>query len=415
MNPTLRRALLISAFVVVTLGWLFLIYWFFFRPVRPIPLANNGNRVINGLVVPGNRNANRAVNAQNVNGLFPITNVPGASSVANGGPTKVTTVTSDATSGLTVPGDQSGVFYYDQRTGQFFKLSPDGSSRSLLTDDIYHNVQTVAWAPDGTKAVLTFPDGSKILYDFATKKQTTLPKELNNFSFSPQSDKIVSKYLDPNNTTNQWLVVSQPDGSQSISVEQLGENADKVIPNWSPNQQIIATYEKSVNTDQTSIFFLGANSENFPSVDVNGRGFDPLWSPDGRRLLYSTYSSVTDNNPNLFLMSASPDTLGAAQLDLGIQTTADKCTFTGNGLSLYCAVPYYLNPGSGPDPSQSAGVPDNFYRVDLVSNSSTLIARPVDNQGTQRFSAINLVLSPNGDALYFTDALTGTLQRIALR
>jgi hypothetical protein len=114
-------------------------------------------------------------------------------------------------------------------------------------------------------------------------------------------------------------------------------------------------------------------------------------------------------------MTGSPDQLGASQLDLGLDTTADKCTFSQNGFTIYCAVPYYLNPGSGPQPQLSANIPDNLYKIDLVTNSATLIARPVDDQQRQRFSATNLQLSTAEDMLFFTDAITGAIERIRLR
>ncbi len=415
MNPNLRRLLLIAGFALVTVGWFFAIYFIFFRPSAPIA-RNNANGFVNGLPVPTNGNVNRVVLPGNVNALPNINGtIAGPSLVANGGATITETITSQSTSALTSTADHLALQYYDRQTGQLYTLSSDGTQRTLLTSDTYPGAQSISWSPDGHQAILTFPDGSKILYDFTLKKQITLPKELNDFSFSPQSDQIVSKYLDPTNQDNQWLVISQPDGSQSVSVEQLGANAGAVTPDWSPNNQIVATYEKSTNADQSDIFFLGNQGQNFPSVSVQGRGFTPNWSPDGRRLLFSTYSTLTDDNPHLFIMTGSPDQLGASQIDLGLDTRADKCTFSQNGFNIYCAVPYYLNPGSGPQPGLSANIPDNIYKIDLLTGNSTLVARPVDQQNSQRFSATNLQLSAAEDSLFFTDNQTGSIQRIRLR
>lgn len=413
MNPTLRRILSIALFVAITVGIGYLIYVVFFKPIAP-PGANNAVGNVNGLPTIGNGNGNFAV-APDVNAL-PIVNGLGPqppSDIANGGPTFTSTVNPNVSQGLTNgPGD---LRFYDRTLGQFFKLSPDGLTKELLTDAVYREVQDIDWSPDGNQAILTFPDNNKILYNFADRRQTTLPKELNDFAFSPQSDKIVAKFLDGSNLDNQWLMVSRPDGSQSSTAEHLGENADQVKPLWSPNNQIIATFQDAVDDLHSDIIFLGQNGENFKSATVNGRGFDPKWAPDGRRMLYSVYSQDTEDNPHLYLMNASPESIGTGNLDLGLDTSADKCTFSGSGVTLYCAVPYYYNPGSGPAPDLSAGIPDNIYIVDLLRGSSTLIARPVDQNLSQRFSAYNLRLSPQEDYLYFTDALTGTLEKIQLR
>ncbi len=417
MNPKLQRALLIVGFVLVTIGFLAAIFFVFFRSA---PLNGNTNQVggnTNGLPGIGNGNINGAV-IGNTNVLPNINSAPISTAptlIANGGPTATETVVPASASGVTSVGAEGGLQYYDQISGKFYRLGPDGLSKSELTDAVYRGVDRLTWSPGGDQAILEFPDQSKILYNFTTKKQTTLPKELNDFSFSPAADQIVSKYLDGVDPTNQWLIVSKPDGSNSLSVEHLGANADKVASAWSPNNQVIATYEKTVNTDQSEIIFLGAQGENFPSVNIEGRGFTPKWSPDGRRLLYSAYSEVTDDNPHLFIMSGATSTLGSGRLDLGLDTTADKCVFSGAGSTIYCAVPYYLNPGSGPQPELSAGVPDNIYRIDLTSGQAELIARPVDSQLNQRFSATNLQLTSGDTYLFFTDAATGSVEKVRLR
>ncbi|MBI3572847.1 MAG: PD40 domain-containing protein [Candidatus Kerfeldbacteria bacterium] len=418
MNPHLRQILLIAAFAVLIVAFGYIIYVVFFKPAVPVLLRNNRNEFVNGLPALGNGNVNRLGPTGNTNAL-PIVNalIPAqsASKIANGGPTFSDTLVGDVTSGLAPSGDHTALQYYDQVTGQFFHLAPDGSSKTLLSDVVYKDVQQITWSPDGNKAILEFPDGSKILYDFGAKKQTTLPKELNNFSFSPSSDQLVSKFLDAANQENQWLVITKPDGSQSQTVEHLGANAGLVIPDWSPNSQVVATYQKAADGAHSEIVFLGANGENFPSLTINGRGFAPNWSPDGQRLLYSAYSSVTDDNPRLFITNGSPSGLGSNTYDLGLTTSADKCTFSLNGSAVYCAVPYYMNPGSGPQPELSAGIPDNMYKIDLNTGAATVIARPVDRNLNQRFSAANLQLTPREDALYFTDAITGTVQKIQLR
>lgn len=415
MSPTLRRILIISGFILVVIAFVYLIYLVFFRPTPGGPLNTNQRNSNSQLPQAGNGNTNRVTGNINTLPIVNGTTPTGPSHTANGGPTIVDTVVPDPSSGLTANANDGGLQFYDETTGKFFRLSPDGSTKTLMTDAMYPNVDTIAWSPTGDKAILGFPDGSKVLYDFTLKKQTTLPKELNDFSWSPSSDQITSKYLDARDTDNQWLMVSKPDGSQSTSAEHLGANARKVIPDWSPNNQIIATYEKSTTGDQSQIIFLGPNGENYPSANIQGRGFIPNWTPDGRRVVFSAYSELTSNNPHLYMMNGAPDTLGTGLTDLGLDTTANKCTFSQDGFTMYCAVPYYLNPGSGPQPQLSAGVPDNIYSVDLLHGFSQVIARPVDSNQQQRFSISQMQLSTDETALYFVDAQTGTIQRIQLK
>jgi len=415
MSERLKRILLISGFALVIVGMLFAIYWVFFRPTStPVGNVNLGN--INGLPGVGNGNVSVLPNQNSSNLPFidtSNTNV-GLSRVADGGATVADTVVA-GNAGSIDSGAGRGLQYYDEETGSFFVLSPDGTTRTLMTDAKYPAAEDIAWSPDGQQAVLTFPDNSKIVYDFVKKKQTSLAPELNNFSFDSSGKNLVSKYLDPVDKSNQWLIVSKNDGTSPQSIEPLGENADSVIPAWSPNNQVIATYEDAVSNSQSSVLFLGRNGENLPSVNIQGRGFLPLWSPDGRKVLYSSYSELTNDSPHLYIMDGGTDSLGRNIIDLGLDTWANKCVFSQNGYSIYCAVPYYLRAGSGLQPSLSDDIPDNIYEINLLRGSTRLLARPVDSLGAQRFSIGALRLSADESSLFFLDKQTGSVQRVQLK
>lgn len=414
MNERLRRILLITGFVVVVLGMFYAIYLIFFKSSGQQGNGNANTSNINGLPVPGNGNINRVSN-NNTNGL-PTTNtvVTTPDQTANGGPTIVQTMVKNATSSpiVTTSGDLA---YYDRPTGKFFRLGPDGITRTLMTDAVYKDVQSISWDPAGSKAVLGFPDGTKIMYDFNSKKQTKLASELDNFTFSPDGNSLASKFLDSKNPDNQWLMVSKPDGTGAQSVEQLGENASKVNTVWSPRADIVATYEKAISANSSEIIFLGQNGENLPSATINGRGFVPNWSPDGNRMLFSTYSEDSDNAPMLSIMDGTTENVGKNIVELDISTRADKCVFSQDNHTVYCAVPYYPVANSGPVPSLGYSVPDNIYAIDLLRGSSTLIAKPVNEQRQLKFTIGKLKLSADESYLYFTDANTDYLDRIALR
>jgi Tol biopolymer transport system component len=336
----------------------------------------------------------------------------GPTHIADGGAVLVDTLVPGNAGSIAAT--NQGLAYYDEATGQFYVISPDGSTKTLMTDAKYPQVQNIDWAKDGMQAVLTFPDNTKVIYNFATKKQISLPTEYSGFSFSPDGGELVSKYLDASNKDNQWLVVTTNTGTSAQSVEQLGRNADYVTSSWSPNNTVIASYEKATNTDQSEIIFLGKNGENLPSATIPGKGFEPLWSSDGQHILFSAYSSVTNDNPHLYLMNGSSSSLGQNIIDLGLDTWAHKCVFSQNGYTVYCAVPYYLNAGSGPQPSLSSSIPDNIYEINLVRGTSNMIAMPVDSSGAQRFSIGALRLSPDESNLMFLDQQTGSVQRIQL-
>lgn len=281
----------------------------------------------------------------------PGTNIPGQgapntglpSQIADGGLTKTDLVNQTPTLSPTLSKD-GNVQYYDKKDGKFYRLDSDGK-KTLLSDKVFHSVSNITWAPDKNKAILVYPDGSKILYNFTTQKQATLPAHWKDFSFSPASDKIISKSMGLDQD-NRWLVVSSDDGSGAKALEELGTQDKTVFPSWSPNNQIVAMYTEGVDFDRQEVFFVGLNGENFKSTIIEGRGFQSQWSTTGDKLLYSVYHTRDDLKPRLWLVDASSDTIGQERKSLDVQTWANKCTFASN-TEIYCAVPNNLEKGAG--------------------------------------------------------------------
>lgn len=414
-----KRFTLIVAFALFGLSLLVLIYFFFFRP------AATGNRNLNGNVpggIPGvgNGNLNRIARNRNVSGLPNANGKPTLTNpspiASTEGPTLVSPVPQLPSVGdrWSLGPSRNGLQYYDPGEGQFFRSNPDGTSRSLLSSTYYPQVQDVVWSPDGQKAVLSFPDNSKVVVDFLKRSQNTLPPESDGYTFSPDSSKLAFKFLDAD-PENRYLVTTNADGSGAQSLEKMGENDAFVKPNWSPDGQVVATFQKG-SGENSEIFFIGQHGENFKSMPVPGRNFIGVWSPDGSHMLFSVVSPANSDNPELFITDARGDSIGQNMLDLNISTFADKCTFSGSNSSVaYCAIPDYLEPGSGLIRSATQDETDQFYRIDLSTGQQTLLADPVDAGGRFTFNASSLKLSANESVLYFTDATTGKIYQINLR
>lgn len=296
--------------------------------------------------------------------------------------------------------------FYNESDGKFYRLGSDGKAQAL-SDQQFAGASNVVWSPTDDKAIIEFPDGSKIRYNFSTKEQITLPKHWEGFDFSPAGDKIVAKSIGLD-ADNRWLVVANEDGTKAKTIEPLGDNADDVIASWSPNNQSIAMYVKGSDFNNKEVFFIGQNGENFKSITTEGRGFEPKWSPNGSELLYSVYSSDNDYKPTLWLTSAQGDNIGANRRPVGLNTWADKCTYAGS--AVFCAVPQSLERGAGLFPELSNNTPDLLYRID----PQTGIKSPI-SLGSGSYSMKNLSVSPDGSYLYFTDTSTNRLRRVRLK
>lgn len=313
--------------------------------------------------------------------------------------------------GATLSGNRNLQFYSD-RDGKFYRLDANGNAQAL-SDQIFFDVDTVNWSPNSNEAIIEYPDGANIYFNFDTEKQVTLPKHWEDFSFSDEGDQLVSKSIGLS-PENRWLVVSNPDGTGARFVEPLGNNANRVEVDWSPNRQIVATSRtgEQLGADRQEILMVGLNGENFPSITVEGRGLVSEWSPTGDQLLYSVYNARNDFKPELWIVNANPATMGTGRRLLSVDTWADKCAFDSNDARfVYCGVPATLDKGAGFAPEIADFTPDRLFRIDTQTGIQTQI--PLDS-GIEH-TIDDMFVSEDGKTLYFSDKQQDGLFEVTIR
>ncbi len=409
----IKKILAVAIFILAVLGLGFALYWVFFRSA---PSTDTGNtNTITG-ALPNIATGTPQITNTNTNN---IPTLPGqlfdpskVSKVANGGLTEVNKVTNDPVIGLTK--NNNGVSFYDQTKQQFFKINSNGQVE-LLSDKLFYGVSGVTWSNTGEKAIIEYPDGANVLYNFKDKKQTTIPQEMQEFSFSKQGDAIAAKWFSDasqNDPDNNWIVAAKDDGSSLALVEKLGDKSYSTQIAISPDNQVAALHQKSIDNLRQMVYPIGFNGENLQAFEVAGSGFMSQWSPNGNSLVYSVYNTQTDYLPNLWVTSGKTGEMGELKVSLNLNTWPDKCTYTDES-TMFCAVPQGLPRGAGIYPEISYQYPDNFYRIDLSSGVKTLLASPVGSEGA--YSGYNLTVSADGTMLYFTDRNSGILQSIRLK
>ncbi len=413
MNLNWKKIGLILLFLGTVALFAFFIYFFFFKPLfQPSqPIANINQQILNGQLT-GLENANGRMILTNEGGQLPgganiSVGVPAQpSATAQGNLTKTTALTDTQTYFITssAPGY---LIYYDRNTGKFYRLDSDGAIASY-SDKVFFDVRKVTWSNNRDKAVLEYPDGNKIIYDFKNNKQITLPKHWQEFSWSPTDQNLAFKSVGLN-PENRFLAVARSDGSQAKTIEDIGDAGNKFTVNWSPNQQMIATFVEGKNLDSSEVYFIGLNKENFKLMTVEGRDFRGQWSPEGDKMLYSVYNTQNDYKPQLWIADAQANTIGDNRERLGLETWADKCAFADNN-KLFCAVPNELPFGAGLDSTVANNIADRIYEINLQTGSKKLIAIP---EGEHTVGSI--ILTNDSRYLFFTDKNDNKTYKINLK
>jgi len=420
MKLNWKKIIIIVGFIALVILIGYLLYALFLKPAIPTQITNQNVNTGTGGLGGANTNANIPV-AVNVNGTLPGINqnvdigpppdieptTPIASPTATGGLTQTTALTSDQAFQPTLAANGQNSIYYDKISGLFYQVTPNGVV-TKLSDQVFYNVQNITWAPNKTKAVLEYPDGANIIYDFSTEKQITLPSHWKDFNFSPNSDQLVFKSMGLN-TENRWLAITNSDGSQAKKLELLGNKDATVYPSWSPNNQIVAMYTEDDSFDRQKLYFVGLNDENFKATMIEGRGFESQWSTNGDRLLYSVYHSASGYRPVLWIVEAQGEKIGNNRRSLDLATWADKCTFSNND-TVYCAVPQSLPEGSGIFKNDFDTTACDIYKIDLTTGFRNKVAVP---EGEHNIG--DIMVSQNEKYLYFVSQNDGKLYKINLQ
>lgn len=406
-----KKIFIVLVFVLIVFILGYLLYAVFFKPAPSAPVPGGGISTTTGGGLPQAGTGGGQITPSGQGGGLLPTETGGAQSlsspIAQGGLTQTTSLNQVPSLGAALAANGNDLVFYNQADGKFYRLNKDGQA-TLLSDTVFYEVQKITWSPDKNKAILEYPDQAKIIYDFNSNQQISLPKHWQDFDFSPDGSKIILKSLadDPD---NRWLAIIDNQGAGARRVAALGDKNDTVYPSWSPNNQTVAMYTEGQGYDKQSVYFVGLNEENFKSLTIDGRGFEPKWSPQGDRLLYSVYSSSSDLKPELWITNAQGNNIGSGRVKLDVQTWADKCVFA-SATDVYCAVPEKLEEGAGLFPELAKSTRDNLYKIDTRTGLKRLLATPDGD-----FTMSNLIVSANGYYLYFTDANTGTLNKIKLK
>lgn len=403
-----KRLLLIGLFVAAVILIAYGLYYFFWKKPAALPKPVV---TIPAPIAPGVLPTAPVGVPPGIIPALPPTAMalPKAASIAQGGLTQAPALTSAAALFPTISADGKNLNYYDPASGKFYRVTPDGQA-TLLSAASFYNVQKITWGPQSDKAILEYPDNSKILYNFTTQKQATLPKHWEDFSFTAAGNQIAAKSIGIS-PENRWLVIAKDDGSEAKVIEPLGKNADKVQVNWSPAGGVIAfaATGDALGFARKEIIPLGPNNENYKPLIVEGFDFQPKWAPSGEKLLYSTFNQDNNYHPTLWLTNAQGEQMGSGRHKLNLSTWAEKCAFADND-TVFCAVPNQLEKGIGFVPELAKQSPDTLYKVNLKTNIKTVVAAPEGNP-----SMSNLVISTDKSILYFTNNVTGLLHKIQLK
>lgn len=149
----------------------------------------------------------------------------------------------------------------------------DGKGFKLLTGQEFPYIESVAWSPDGSKAIVKSAGNRTVLFTGEGKPLQDLNPSIANVAWSPDGERYA--YTFGNDRVPQ---ISEGSGFRGLSETPLGDRFA-----WSPDGKRLAAFD-SQGGDLVIV-----NLEGGQLTKTGQSGISSVsWSPDGQRLLLTT-------------------------------------------------------------------------------------------------------------------------------
>lgn len=302
------------------------------------------------------------------------------------------------------------IYYFSLDDKSLKKATFEGKNKSILLSNLPGEVSRILWSPKRDKVLLFITQDHSSLWYFAnltTKSLVPLKPEISRLAWDNFGEKIFYQYTDPG-TKMRSLNMANPDGGNWKKLTDLGSDDYYLSP--VPGSSLVSFWSKPKIQSVSALETVGAAGETRRTVTSGIYGGDYLWTPNGERVAVSGNDTADGKNFSLRVIENS----GQAK-DLAVPTLVSKVVWSKDNHTLF-----YALPGGLPENSRlpndyfekNLHSKDTFWKMDTNTGKKTRLVTLKD--AAQIFDSSNLFLSPEEDALFFTDRVTNKIYRISL-
>jgi len=309
--------------------------------------------------------------------------------------------------GAAIGVDGKTVKYFSQATGQLFESAFDGTNLNKISSVTLSGMIKALWSPDKEKVIGIFSDNNQIkkyFYNYTNSQSSLLNNNIGYIAWSPDSKKIAYQFTSASSEQS-VISIADPDGSnwKDIFKTRLAD----LIVEW-PTKEKISIRSQVSGLAQGLLYAIDSATGDFNKVLSDLYGLNVKWSPKADKILYSKTTSL-GRGPSIMLA----DDKGKNIKDLKISGIVDKCVWSKDDRTVFCAIPQQIAPAVWPDDYYKGLIilADDFYKINLETGEKTLVAGSSDQAG---YDAQDLFLSPKEDYLFFINHVNGLLYSLRI-
>jgi hypothetical protein len=310
-------------------------------------------------------------------------------------------ISENAATGVALGRASDSVRYYEQQTGKAFSFDLATRTASILSDRRLSGFITSYWLPGTDQVISSFQQPSGVAYrffDYQTSETNQIGTAVDALAVAPDGQHIV--YLETNDAASA-LFVGTSDGS--VSHKLIDTRAQDVQLDW-PCNTMISMLSQRLDRTGSDLSLIDPSSGDLTVLMTNRENLEYQWSPDGTKLLFSYYTSAQG------ISLWERDISSGNEVSLGVATSAQKCAWQIDGITVVCGVPVKSSLTRGVSAAHSATI-DDIVTLNTRSGEQTV---QYHGTSTMPLGTISPLVSSSGAYFVFTNVFDQRLYSFPL-
>lgn len=238
--------------------------------------------------------------------------------------------------------DQNEIFYLDQagKTLNRAVLSVEEGKIAVKKEPITNprlgDIEKIIWSPNKDLALFKKKEGSFLFdfkkYDFVNQTEALWGKEIGEIAWSPDNSKIAYYYSQSNG--EKTLIFSNIMNTEKTRVANLADaGITDPILRWSPDSDYLMLIPRNQDYSTDKIYIYNISSGSLNKITETGDQVDADFSPDGKKIIYTTYSKDSGGGDPFVLSIMNND--GSEKRNLGIRSEVSKVEWSSDQKGIY--------------------------------------------------------------------------------